>query len=395
MEQFANSNAFVIFAAFVALNTLVYIGLTLSRLIPWPRPLELTLARERIDAARDDDVEGLRQVISDQMTGVSGVAQVARGLLWLGLVGFAVAAVESFSGAGRTAELVAAVIGVCCLAASLAVRRRRVTLTAATWLWASAIAVADVGLMIQAGSTGDGFRYSFAIVIMAGFGTLCFAYLPFFVSVGIQIVALGACLVVWPTAGSLQWMIAAFTAAVAGTFMVGQRREADGQLARILAASESLGLRHAGTGSLNLQGLKVLGGPLADLAWHEGRAPMITTIQVDGVDALAMAYDRAFVTRLNEAVSDALAAYAADGDLVADIAPGTICLVSWHHEPNSQAIVLEVKARVDALSLGKSPMTVRGWSTAARREGAATWPEVLHRALLRPQSADGAGPIPT
>lgn len=396
LQEWASSPAFAIFAAFVALNTLVYIGLTLSRLIPWPKPIEISLAGDRAKVLEVGDVGGLRQAVQDHLAGKDDVAQVARGLLWLGLVGFGVAGFEVWDGGTRTAELVAVGLGISCLGASLAVRRQRMSATTATWLWALFIAAADSALMVQAGSSGDGFRYSFAIVIMAGFGTLCFAYVPFAVSAGLQVGVLAMCLVIWPTEGALQWMIAALTAVVAGYFMVGQRRAAQRAMSNALAVAETYGLRDTHSAALSLEGLVALGEPLAEVAWSEGRTPHLLFARIDNEDLIARNYGADYVGQLERSITEVLGQMSTPGDLVGKVGPGTLCLVSWRGGSDDDLMRHRLRRRVADLALGKSQVTVDIWTRDAPSSRIETsWAALVMAAAKPPDSGVSGRTIPS
>jgi GGDEF domain-containing protein len=355
MDQMIDNTGFQIFAAFVALNTLVYVGLTLSRLIPWPRPLELTYVADRSSMVDIEDGEGLHKTLQDQLSGGAAVAQIAKGFLWLGLVALAVAVFEVWDGGDVASALIAMTIALVSMGASLLLVRQRVPLVAASWLWALLVTAGDCGLIIQAGSSGDSFRYAFALVIMAGYGILCWSYVPLVVTMGIQISVLVASLYLWPSPGALQWLLAAITAAVAGVFMVNQRRRGAVDIGVVIAATDALGLRDPRTGVWTPRGLQEVARAVEAGTPHAGGHPVCVIVDFPHLDALRDSYGDDFASDLTDATLEDLSRIGADEGFVARISSSRLVLVSA--DPQAATRVEEsLEVHFGVLGLGKAPI---------------------------------------
>jgi GGDEF domain-containing protein len=353
MDQMLDNPFLSLFAAFVALNTLVYVGLTLARLVPWPRPFELTYVAERNSMLTAESDEGLHRTLQDHLNGGTAVAQIAKGLLWLGLVALAVAAFEVWDGGGLSSALIALALSLASLAASLLLNRQRVPLVAASWLWVAIVTAADTGLIIQAGSSGDSFRYAFALVIMAGYGTLCWNYVPLVASMAIQISVLVASLYVWPSPGALQWILAALTAGVAGVFMVNQRRRSATDVGMVMSATDALGLRDPRTGVWTPRGIQEVAAAMERGVPEAGKRPVCVIVDFPNLASLGAAYGTDFADDIMEAALRELAGVARSEGIVARLSPSRVMLIS--SDPDVTAHVNHVlTARLGALGLGKA-----------------------------------------
>lgn len=124
---------FIVFAAFVGVNTIIYMGLALSKLIPWPRQAHPRRVRTLLGVgARDDAAEPIVPRVSRETPAESGVHDIAGAFGWLGGVVLLLSSVFAFLGRGNLSDFLAMGIGLVFLTIAQVISRTKMSARRAT-----------------------------------------------------------------------------------------------------------------------------------------------------------------------------------------------------------------------------------------------------------------------
>lgn len=225
-EEVLTSPWFILLATIVAFNTIIYLGLTLSKFVPWPKQLQGTAIRRRlerfgaiaapegnssIDLARathlDDPYESLRRSIANRDIPLSmslvGTVVVITSLVNLLLLDYNVA----------YNHVIQLFFGLLLIVMALVIGPRNGVGRGVQWVWALLMTVLAALLAHEAIVEDASAPLSYILIVMVATPSVAMAWTPSLVS--------------------LFLMLAPFTFA---TFTVGQRQDEQMALAGLVAA---------------------------------------------------------------------------------------------------------------------------------------------------------------
>lgn len=292
-----------ILTAFVALNTLVFIGLTLFKFLRWPTPVRPESLRRifRVEAAipKESHGEEVRSLASELPV---NIRIIATGSAWLAATSVGVALIEFLDQRLIVPEVIAATLAIASLVLALNLRRRLVSETSAMWLWSALVGGFVTLLIVLAATSGESTRFGYALVIMAAYAVALIAYTPFWVSSLGMLAVLAVVIVMSSSEGGIQILIAGVTAVVAGAFIVGVRRDIDTRDMRHLVLSGTAGLKDPSTGAWTWVGLQSVAPTFMSVAELGGLHVRVKTVTLTHLmkrtDEFGSAYGEQIMTSL-------------------------------------------------------------------------------------------------
>lgn len=359
------SPAFTAFATFVGFNTVVYLGLTLSRLIPLPAPIHPDAVRRmlgRTNEESDMTAPSTLVRVEDESAAQSATTDIARAFASLGGATLIVGVILVFATtADPNDELAAIAFGVACLVVSQLIARRRARPLLASWLWAFAVtALVALVLANAAVLDGDPILIGYAVVLMAAYGAVVVSTPAFaasaLVMLGFFIVAAVTPQV--PIDGT--WIPVATAALACGVVLMRTRRRSMALLAEIDALSERIGSTDPLTGLLTRNGLGTLAAQLVGTARRMDEPICLMLVNIDRTREANEIYGRRYGDDVVRTVADAIRGSVRDGDLVARWSGDEFLVLGIGGRPDVEQLARRIEQRASAsgVALGKWPITV-------------------------------------
>lgn len=401
-ESVLTSQWFLLLATVVAFNTVVYLGLTLAKLIPWPRQFHPAWVREGLarfgihideeSAMKDipdprpaestDPYEALR--LGTARRDIPQALGLAGGVTILfTLAGFVVAPDSPVS--FRLAQLV---VGVGFLLAGAAVGRSAMPTRARMWVWMVACVVLLFLLVAEAAFAGNQLILGYALILMTAAAPVALAWRPAAAGSLVMLFAFTAASLTIPGDDDLRLVLAGTLAVLVAALLLHLRLTAIDALSDERARSEALASTDPMTGVLTRHGLLSLMPGIAGTA--ERTSGQVCVVYVDIVH-LARAnreYGSAYGDDVLRAVADALVDGSRLGDLVARWGGDEFLVAGLGSRPDPVAMAQRIEERValNGVNLGKWPTAVKV-GTASGDPGSTTFEELVARAMAQVQAA--------
>lgn len=364
---------FLLFAAFVAVNTIIYMGLTLSKVILWPKPVHPSRLRAMLGikpAAEQADVAPLRQAVSRETPAEAGVHDIARAFGWLGAIvllsGMSFVVLEPL---GVTGYLGFGA-GLILLSIAQVLSRTKVSTRTASWLWTLSAAALAVATSLNS-SMHDFERLGVILVLTAVFGAVTLTWRSF---------VLGAAVLAGSFAGlgyaamgltDPAWLIAAVAAVVASALLLVAHRRSLSILADVDRLENQLGSTDVLTGVLTRQGLITL-GPTVRRAAARSKEPMfVMMVYIEDLGSANRSFGMGYGDDLLRAVATAIRTAARDADLLGRWSGNEFALMGMGAEQSVAALTERITKIVagSPVSLGKPPLRVKIGSAVGTAEG--------------------------
>jgi len=351
---------FTVFAAFVGVNTIIYLGLTFSKLIPWPSPVHPRVVRKLLGIdASGGTVPSVVPSVSRETAAESGVHDIARGFAWIGIIMVLVGTALAFL-PGRTLSDFAAVAGgMLFLAIAQIVARTKVSARLASWTWVLSVSVLAIAIAYGA-TPGNIERMGYVLVLIVAFGAVSLTWPSFVVAALLLAGSFITLAFSFSNSFAPGWFAPlAFALVASGMLMVLHRRSL-GILEKVDRLENQLGSTDVLTGVLTRQGVLTLSPQVRRIA-HRDAKPMFLMI-VDIVD-LAGAnkdYGAGYGDDLLRATADVMKSSSRDSDLLGRWSGGEFVLVGVGAEASVEALITRIVHNIaeSAVAVGKRPLRV-------------------------------------
>lgn len=387
---------FMALAAFVAINTIVYMGLTLSKLFPWPSPIHPDRVRRAlgIRTALDEGVlEPVEPTIPDESTADFGAVDGAKALAWLGGIMLAVGAASTFFGDKTPSDLLGMGVGLAILAGGQILARTKLPAWATAWIWTAVASLICVATALDTSLT-DVERYGFILVIVAISGLFSLTWTSF---LALSAFAFGSytAVAVELTGGLTPESMAPMVAAIAaGSMALGIRRRSLALISEVDRLSHQLGGADVLTGVLTRQGVLTLLPTVLRAAERANQGVYAIIVDIDNLSAANRDYGTGYGDDLLRAVAAAVRASARDADLLGRWGGDEFILTGAGAMESIYALTTRIEKNVAALtvSLGKPPLTVTiGSAIGDPKED---FSQLVARALADPILEGAVDPVP-
>lgn len=365
------STWFLVFALAVGFNTLIYIGLTLAKLTPWPRQARARDIRRMapglaaasgvprprsrpMQVESSDPYINLRRDIARE-TIPQALALLGGLVLIMSLLSALLAPTGS-----ATHYIVQFFLGVAMIATAQIVVRRRVRAVPAMWTWIVGTTVVTSVLAFEAYRNDNPVALTFAIVLLATLPGVTMAWQPSIVGGAIGVVAVGVSGALVDPDNALRWALAALAAILAGSALLQLRLNAVDSICLERLKANLLATTDPATGLLTQTGLMTLAQGIASVAQRGNEDVCLMAFEVADMDQINADYGFDYGDEVIEAVAQAARATVRDGDLVARWGGARFMVLGIGRKPDPEALRARVTAALNAtgVQLGKTPVRI-------------------------------------
>ena len=411
-----NESWFQVLAAIVAFNTLVYVGLSLSKLVPLPSQIHPSRVREWLALANrsPDPRSAVDEIMTTEPNSEADPYQRLRGeiarrdipqafsLLGGFIILMGVVELIAFGTQYALSVLIQFSAGVLMLFMSQILGRRDFQARTVTWSWVIASAIL-VGIAIaDAGIVGAPLSLAYSLIIMVAFAPIAVAWRP--ALVGAAVMFLSSIIGSLTVPGQDDWrtITAAFVALVVGLILLHLRLSALDEISDAEARTRAVAATDSLTGLLTPNGLLSLMPTLGAIAEREDDHVCVMVFQIEDVAAAVHEYGIRYGKDLVVATAAAVQEHSRTGDLVAHWDRDRFVVAGLGSQPNADSVADRVQQGINdsAVSLGKwLPHVTVG--TAAADPRVSTFDGLLEQAQQqmttaaisdRPNREKAAGP---
>lgn len=391
---------FGIFGLFVALNTIVYLGLTAAKMIPWPAPVHPSSVRHILNphaeepsmpniyrsAFRelDNPAQGLRDTAARQTIPMA-----------LALVGGLTATVALlyillYYDTSGPVLLFGPIYGFILIVASLILARTRASAASMRWTWTLLMLFLVAENSWRADLIDSAVPLAYALVCVGFLSPITLSW-PFG--------ACGAIIAVIPvTIGgyfvsvvdTFSWGLASVTAAIASLVLLYLRLTALDRIAEERARAEMLATTDVRTGTFSRTGLIALAPSVAAAAERADEDVSVAVCRIPGLSRINANYGFDYGGEVLLATARSLRASLPERAILARWSGDMFLAVMSGDVPAPDTLEEAVDQRLkDAgIALGKTPITVRV-GTATGPANATTLEELVAQAETHALVADG------
>jgi diguanylate cyclase (GGDEF)-like protein len=369
-ESILTSQAFLVFGLFVAFNTVIYLGLTVAKFIPWPTQIhpgtvrevlpghqreETTMVRpHHFRSAPPDDEQALRHAVARRTIPLA-LSLVGGLTLLTGLIN----TLLYFSDTGFI-SLVPIVLGVALIFLAQLLARSSAAPATMTWSWTVLMLMVVAETAWRAASIDSSVLLTYAVIALIVIAPITASW-----AAGITGAVLGGvCIAIGgyfvSQVDSISWVITSATAALASLVLLRLLMYVLARLATEQARSMALSSTDALTGALSRTGLLTLAPTVAKGAEQTGSIVTVVACDVRDMTQLNADYGMAYGDDLLGATARALRASLPPDALVARWTGSVFLAIMQGSSPSPEALTDSVESAVtdSGVTLGKRPARV-------------------------------------
>lgn len=369
-ESILTAPWFGVFAAFVAFNTVIYLGLTLAKFIPWPAPVGPTALR-RVIPLDPEEVSTMRFTApSSPMTtaaeirlrGESARETIPVAFTLVGALTVLVSLVNTalyLATVGPTV-LVGAVAGVVLIILGQVVSRTRISNSVAVWTWSLAMV-----FLVCETSWRAAVLNSAVLLAYAAMALLVAAPVSLSWPAGITAAILGLVPIAFAgydvsAVDTVSWVIAAATGSVASLVLLYLRITAIDRIAEEERRATTLASTDPLTGTFSRTGLITLAPSIADAAATSGSDVSVVTCTLPDLSRINAEYGFEYGADVLGATARALRASLPPRAIVARWSGDQFLAVMTGNAPPRDVLHEDIVANLDltGIALGKRPLTI-------------------------------------
>lgn len=364
---------FIGFSLFVALNTVIYLGLTLAKFTPWPTQVRPATVRQLLPrtAEREYSMPPSPHGITPTSTALSAETSLreadARGTipLGLGLVGgltVLVGLINTILYLGTIGPLIllGPILGLLLLALSQVLARARVSDAAMVWSWTVAMLVLVVETSWRAAVLDSAVLLAYSAMALMVIPPIAMSWKAAITAVVIGVVPICIAGYYVSLVDTVSWGIAAVTGSLAGLVLLRLRLTAVARLADEQQRSNALASTDPTTGAFTRTGLLALAPTVAEAAARTHAEVGVALCDVDDLAALNEDYGFAYGDDVLRVTVRALWSALPEGALVSRWGGSDSLGLAIGALPSPEEIRAAVDAAVTAsgIALGKRPPTI-------------------------------------
>ncbi len=328
-----DSDWFRVFSLFVAINTLMYLGLTLSKFLPWPRQMHPRQVRTLLRASAgdgDSDADSKRggsitetplhtgdPYVDARRSVAARSVYRALGLLGIQVVAVNLAQLVVFPTVSIPLAIISLCFGLTGIVLSIALGRHRERPEVAIWLWAMLATAFILVQCIHAIGQRVPLDIADAIIVLVLIPPIALSWPASLTSSAISAVAIMVAVVIDQGADGLATLFAILSATFGGLIVMHLRRVAidEGTTAHLALTMHPT--TDAMTGALSLEALRTLCPNLFALGARTDTPVHLVSITIEDLGSLRTDYGFVYSSVLLSSIARALAEIAEPGDLVA------------------------------------------------------------------------------
>lgn len=373
---------FAVFALFVALNTIVYLGLTLAKVIPWPDQVHPNTVRASLPASWIKDGTAER-IMEDQMTAEdvrqrsaeenadpfakarsdSARATVPLGLAFLGalIVLFSLVNIVLSPAQQDFSRLISVAFGLTMLILAQTLDRRQVRTATMVLVMAAMTVLFTAQLSWDAVKLDSPVTLTYCIIALTVMPAITLSWRPALATGIMQWVIIVAAGYFIRSVDTLLWAVAALSGLLAGMVILRLRlnnidRLTLEELRRNVAATlDPL------TGLLSRQGLASVADSVDQAITNPDQELFIMELNIEAMTEINRKYGLDYGDAVIESTAQTLRSMCSPGEQAARWSGDTFLLLGFGDRPEAGAFAERVNAAIadSGLALGKTPITVR------------------------------------
>ncbi len=389
------SNWFILVLTVVAFNTIIYVGLTLAKLVPMPRQFHPALVRRwvrrlGIDPDKDTAMDPIPRPqpldtvdpYEDERRGiVRRDVPLAFGISGVLVVLIATAGLIAFGAVGMTLHLVELSSGVVLILCGQLFALRPFRVETVAWVWAMACVLLVVLSIVRATYYDSTYPLLYAYIVMTAFAPITLFWRPTVAAGMLMLATLVTATQLTDGRDDIRLLIAGVGALLVSAMLLRLRFRAIAESGNEKAKSQALVTTDVLTGTLTQRGLLTIMPTIAGIAERTGE---LVCLMYFGVRDMAMAnaqYGVHYGDDALRAVAKTIQGAVRRGDLVARWHDAEFVVAGIGSRPNTDELTRRVQEalRSSGVDLGKWPMTVCA-GTAAGDPRETTFDQLLSEA---------------
>lgn len=398
------SPGFTAFSLFVALNTIIYLGLTLAKFVPWPTQVRPATVRRLLPVSIEED----RAMRSQARPAPTPHQDPLRSLRWadarqtipvaLGLIGALTMIVGLVNSALfiRTlgpSILIGMAFGLALIVLAQVLARAPLGDATVIWTWAIAMLVITAEISWRATVIDSAVLLAYPTIVLMLIAPISMSW-----AAGITGATLGA--VIISVAGSfvslvdtVSWTIAAITAAIASLVLLRLRVASLTRILKEQQRADALASTDPVTGAFSRTGLLALAPTVAEAALKSGLPVTVVMCRVEDMPAINEDYGFAYGDDVLSTTVRAMRATLPEGTLVARWGSQDLLGLLAGTTAPADSLDQEVERQlgVSGIALGKRPVRT-SMGVAEGDPSSVTLEELVARAQagLAPSAPDAA-----
>lgn len=383
-QQILTSPWFLLLATVVAFNTIIYLGLTISKFLPWPRqfkPRNIRRILHRIGALpQEDGAAPMTAAIAH--TPVDPYEKIRADItrrdipLSMALVGVAMVAISVVNfvlsptnvNPSHVAQLL---LGLLFVVTALITGRRQFRARITMWLW-SMLALMAVALTAEeAIRDSNNTPLGYALIFMVAFAPVAMAWTPALTAMAGQLALFTYATFEVNDVQDRQFALVGLVATVTGAVLLRMRLQSVAAIAEQWQATQKVASTDVLTGLLTKRGLLEMLPPFMATAARQGLRLTVTVVDVRNLGELNIAYGNNYGDEVMRATARALSSTMNRSFLVSRWVGARFVVVGFGTSPNDVVLArrLEVVLEADPVTLGKSPPVIAVSSAVGEPDG--------------------------
>jgi diguanylate cyclase (GGDEF)-like protein len=372
-----NSVWFTVLATVVAFNTIIYVGLTASKFIPWPRQIHPSKVRAVHDAifnparnSKSRTPASLRTVLEssdpyDAMRDELAQREVPQAFAAFGGLMIIINVVEIFilDPEAPVQHLSELLTGIAFLVIAQVFGRRPFRTSTLIWSWMVGSLTLLLVLLIGVAIDGDTTTVALAMIFLTAFGSISLRWPPVLITTAVTVLGVAAVMFFVDSALAVRVVFLSMIAGATGMLLQSIRVSSIRRLSEEKQLYSSLATTDPLTGLLTRTGLLGLMPGTAANASRSGQRICLILIDIEDLSALNANYGFAYGDELLRVVADGIRSTVREGDLVSRWSGDDFLVAGPGELPDAISIQgrIEDYVRHSGIALGKSPVVIQVW----------------------------------
>ena len=374
-QSVLTSDWFMWLATVVAFNTIVYVGLTLAKLIPLPKQFHPSRVRGWLraigtDVDRNTAVDEIPtrpipegDTPNDQMRTTIAKRDIPQAFALVGgfVVLLSAAAIVGSGGRELTEHLVELAAGMIFLLLAQILGRRDFRARTMMWTWATASTLLVLVFILEAMSAKSQTPLAYALIAMTAFAPVVLAWRPVLTASAVMMASMVTASVMVPGSEDLRIVASTFAALVISATLLRLRLTALDALSDEQSRAEALASTDVLTGVLTRNGLVSLMPEMAGIAERVEERVCVMLIDINNLAKANEQYGVRYGDDVLREVAKVVESHVRTGDLVARWGGDEFLVAGLGDKPDALALAARIEdaVRRTGINLGRWPTTVR------------------------------------
>lgn len=380
------------FSLFVAFNTIIYLGLTLAKFVPWPSQVHPRQVRALLPRSEEEDstmprrLPVQRQASGDLLERLRGAAVVQTIPLALSLVGALTVIVGLvntvlYMSVVGVSVLVGASFGLVLIVIAQVLARTSISSRVIMWTWTLLLVALVAETSWRASVLDSPVVLAYAAIALTIIAPISLSWATGITGAVIGVVPIVIAGAEVSSVDTISWAIAAVTAALASLVLLQLRLAGITSLAAQQLRAQTLASTDPLTGVFSRTGILALAPAVAQTAESAGTDVGVVVCSVADIDAINADYGFTYGGQVLGATARALRACVPGGTLVGRWGGQTFLALIGGVAPDAASLRTEVERALErsGVALGKRPVSV-DIGCASGSPGDVTLEELVARA---------------